>query len=908
VPILASGQVLGVLNAERKAVNGFSDEDEILLSTIADQMATVLERAKFINEVENKANQLSLLNQATLTTSRVLEPDELIQLIARQIINLFNPDSFLLTLFDDQTDEIEIAIAVEAGEIDKEKSGARVPISQGGLTTLLRDTGQALQIDDLESSPLLVGYKQFTTDMRGSWLGIPLISGKKILGALTVQYYEQKEFETEQTQFLESLAAHAAIAINNGRLFEEIQTRYRLNNQLARLSEDLNRSQTFQKVIETIGKSSLALVNAEMAAVYVRQGDTAYRAWDYGLSPRYSEAVTSGLSSVPGAKLLNSHNPIFIPDISQLPKDEIIRQLAEKEGIVSIALWPIVYEGQTIAALGTYRRESYTYSEDEKDIMMAFSRQAAVSLENSRLLEAERSRRMETEALYKTTLALTSTLDIDRVLSNILVELYRVIDYHSASLHLQEGEVVRIVAAEGLQIEPDKVIGTEYSADAILFQEMMQTMRPVILHDAQNDERFRHMGDLRTVRGWIGIPLVVGEKMIGCLTIDSDQLGAFDEAHATQAVAFANQAAIAIESARLFSQTQRRLQVLQSIHTIDQAISGNLDISITLEVFMEQAINLLDIEAIKVYAYDSDAQLFDLLSHRDLIPNRPKPKRQFYNPDLVEKAISSRDIVRFVNGNSRRNYPQTGTPVYFVSPLITKGQVRGVLEVFSKEDFVPNEEWLDLLQTLSTQAAISIENDELISSLQKSNDELVVAYDRTLEGWAYALELRDRETIGHARRVTELTVKLARLMGIKGTDLANIRRGTLLHDIGKMGLPDSVLLKDGALDEDEEKLMQTHPQLAYDMLSSIPYLEKALAIPYHHHEKFDGTGYPHGMKGEDIPLAARIFSVVDVWDALIYDRPYRGAWDKQKAIAYIKSESGKHFDPQVVKKFLELIK
>lgn len=906
VPIKAGGQVFGVLNAEREYVNAFTEEDEFLLTTIAGQMASALERGKFVTEVENQANQLSLLNQATLTTSRILEPDELIQLIAKQIIDLFNPDSFSITLFDEKEDCIEIAIAVEDGSIDHEKSGVKIPFSQGGLMTLLRDTGDTLQIDDLENSPLLVGYHQFSAEMRGSWLGIPLVSGKKILGALTVQYFENKIFDADQTQFLESLAAHASIAINNGRLFDEIQTRYRLNNHLSQLSEALTRPQTVEKMIETIGKSAISLVNADAAGVYVRQGDQANCAWSHGLHGENAQKLGRELATKDGKQLIDSQSPILIPDVSKLPEDSPSRKQAELEGLVSIAIWPLVYEGQTIAALGCYRRESYTYTDDEKEVMMGFARQAAVSLENARLLEAERSRRMEAEALYKTTLALTSSLDHDRVLSNILVELYRVIDYYAASLHLLDGDLIKIVAAEGLHILPEKFIGREYSANVGFIREMVAMKTPVIVDDIRDYPEALQVVGMPNVRGWIGVPLVVSEEVIGFLAIVSDRVSAFDESHATQAVAFANQAAIAIETARLFGQTQRRLHGLQSIHAIDQAISSNLDINITLEVFVEQALNLLDVEGIKVFGYDVDAQMFDLLAQRDLLSKRQSPADQFYHPDLVKRCIFDREIVRMIDRSE--NSPMKGNiRSYFVAPLITKGQVRGVLEVFGSGKISPSSEWLDLLNTLATQAAISIENDELISSLQKSNDELITAYDRTLEGWAYALELRDRETIGHARRVTELTVRLARTMGIKGAELANIRRGTLLHDIGKMGLPDSVLLKHGPLDKDEEKLMKTHPQLAYDMLSTIPYLRLALDIPYYHHEKWDGTGYPQGLKGEEIPLAARIFSVVDVWDAVIYDRPYREAWEKEKAIAYILSESGKHFDPQVVQKFMELI-
>jgi putative nucleotidyltransferase with HDIG domain len=181
------------------------------------------------------------------------------------------------------------------------------------------------------------------------------------------------------------------------------------------------------------------------------------------------------------------------------------------------------------------------------------------------------------------------------------------------------------------------------------------------------------------------------------------------------------------------------------------------------------------------------------------------------------------------------------------------------------------------------------------------------AYDETIEGWSNALELRDEETEGHSQRVTEMTLNIARMMNVKTDELVHVRRGALLHDIGKMGIPDAILLKPGKLTVEEWAVMRKHPVYAYDMLAPIDYLRPALDIPYCHHEKFDGTGYPRGLKGEEIPLPARIFAVVDVYDALTSDRPYRKAWSKEEALKYIHEESGTHFDPQVVEAFLKTI-
>ncbi|HDD55628.1 MAG TPA: HD domain-containing protein, partial [Chloroflexi bacterium] len=190
---------------------------------------------------------------------------------------------------------------------------------------------------------------------------------------------------------------------------------------------------------------------------------------------------------------------------------------------------------------------------------------------------------------------------------------------------------------------------------------------------------------------------------------------------------------------------------------------------------------------------------------------------------------------------------------------------------------------------------------------QRAHLDLQIAYDATIEGLVRALEYRDMETEGHSQRVTDLTLKLAKSMGITGEELDHIRRGALLHDIGKIGVPDSILHKPGKLDEDEWAIMREHPQYAYDLLKEIAHLRPALDIPYYHHEKWDGTGYPRGLRGEQIPLAARIFAIVDVYDALTSNRPYRGAWSKEKALDYIRQQSGTHFDPQVVEVFMKLI-
>ncbi|MEW6180746.1 MAG: HD domain-containing phosphohydrolase [Chloroflexota bacterium] len=244
---------------------------------------------------------------------------------------------------------------------------------------------------------------------------------------------------------------------------------------------------------------------------------------------------------------------------------------------------------------------------------------------------------------------------------------------------------------------------------------------------------------------------------------------------------------------------------------------------------------------------------------------------------------------------------------YAAVPMLVNGKRYGILEVFAHKPFTPGDEWRAFFQTLASQTAIALDHNQMIQDIQHAYQELQQAYRATIEGWSATLELRDKETQGHSERMLTLSERLGRRMGLNEKQLEDLRYGVLLHDIGKMAVPDAILNKPGPLSEEEWAVMRQHPQFAYDVLSKIPFLKGAMDVIYCHHERWDGSGYPRGLKGEQIPLYARIFAVVDVWDALTNDRPYREAWSTEKALAYLQEQAGILFDPQVVEKFVALI-
>jgi HD-GYP domain-containing protein (c-di-GMP phosphodiesterase class II) len=409
-------------------------------------------------------------------------------------------------------------------------------------------------------------------------------------------------------------------------------------------------------------------------------------------------------------------------------------------------------------------------------------------------------------------------------------------------------------------------------------------------------------------------PLISHDQVVGVLSLLSDTEAFFDFERIDFFNAFSLLAASALDNSRLYESTQRQLSQLQTLRAIDQAILSTLDLKSMVEVILKEVAKHIHVDALALLLLDPKTQTLDFVDgfgfHFDTFKHSHlKVGESFAGQVALEKRVVLVENLKEDPKNFARalNFSEEGFMMYLGTPLIARSEVKGVLEIFQRTPFKPDTDWLTLLETLANQIAIAIDNALLVKSLQSSNTELSTAYDAISDGLSRALELRDRETQGHTYRVTEMTVYLAQRMGTSDTDLTHIRQGALLHDIGKMGVPDAILLKPGSLTSDEWKIMQQHPLYANDILSQIDHLKPAMDIPLYHHEKWNGTGYPKGLKGEQIPFAARLFALADVYDALTSDRPYRFACSKKEALDYIKAQSGIHFDPVILQLFVKLI-
>ncbi len=526
-----------------------------------------------------------------------------------------------------------------------------------------------------------------------------------------------------------------------------------------------------------------------------------------------------------------------------------------------------------------------------------------------------RRRVAELEAVNRISSALRSAEDISQMLPALLDEILIILDAKVGLIALNppaSGELENFVARGWLR-----------DLDSLFNESGTGLLKSILAHpiryygkDFSEIEAFDV--EIRELfpKGWGGaiLPIQAVNQALGLILVSVPLPRMLTDSEIRLLETLAEIAGSSIHRMLLYEETQRNMQRIGALHEIDTIIRSNLDLGVTLGVILEHAVQQLHLDAANIYLLDSHSPYLQQTAELGLAAWTSIRQRVRMGEGLVGRAALERqrviggpDDFEQEVGERARMFRDERFQQSFGVPLLSRGKVTGVLEVYSRKKLSPDKEWLDFLGNLAGQAALAVEDLRLLESLHHSNAELTQAYGETIEGWSRAMDLHEREAEGHTRWVTELTLELAQKMGLPDEMMVHIRRGVMLHDIGKIGVPDNILHKPGALTEAELEIMRSHPRLAYELIAPVAYLQPALDIPYCHHEKWDGSGYPRGLKGEQIPQAARLFAVVDVYDALTSDRPNRRPWTKQKAIRYLLDQSGKHFDPQVVEMFVKMI-
>ena len=558
------------------------------------------------------------------------------------------------------------------------------------------------------------------------------------------------------------------------------------------------------------------------------------------------------------------------------------------------------------------------FTEDDERLLNSLANQVSTSIAKIQYHAAQKLRTKEISALYETAVATTSITDIDVLYEKIfehVVDLFPLDTFSIVEFDSNDESVkIAFVMENGKRMKAWE--GTRFTRDENgLIGRVICDQRPYLAYDLEIEKPALCVPSSNPpARSWLGVPLLVKGNAVGGVSVQSFKPNVFDENHQRLLESLAALLAGVIASTRLIEHSQNQIARLEALHDIDLVINSSMNLQVTLNILLDQVIEKLQVDAAVILLLNPATNMLECTSSHGFRTQAINNYKIDMGDGISGKTAMERHLIEALNLVDETTFPYTDLMQqeqfisYYSVPLIAKGQVKGVLDIFNRSLLNPDDEWFNFLETLGGQAAIAIDNTQLLEELHLSNAELLLAYDKTLEGWSKALDMRDKETEGHTQRVVDMTLQIAKVMGVPEADQIHIRRGALLHDIGKMGIPDAILLKPGPLSETEWEIMRLHPQYAYDLLSPIKHLFPALDIPYAHHEHWDGTGYPRQLKGEDIPLAARIFSVVDVWDALTSDRPYRSAWSAKKTIDYIQAQSGKYFDPHIVDVFTKLVK
>ncbi len=714
-----------------------------------------------------------------------------------------------------------------------------------------------------------------------SAISMPLSTEGQAFGALTIFSREPERFQPQEVRLLVELVDNLAYGIRLLRSREEARS----------VGEALHESELKYRTLFDASADSILVETLDGRILDVNSA--ACSLFGY----RREEITTLHVTDLIPAEVLES-----LPDL-----------ISE----------PLTGSGMMMEALARKKNEQVFQARINTQVAVIDGEQVLIVYVRDITTQKAVEEQMRQNADHARTLAhvaarLNARLDLSVVLKAVCEATVQALDISVAILTLYEPdgkETVSQVAEYGLPEQYQKSLGKLagiLKTDLMVDEGNIQWTPDLQMEPAVTANPLLHEMGVHTC---IRMVLQRNNEAIGVLTgytIGEPHHFTLDEIDLFHGLG--DQAVQAIVNARLYEETQRRLSQVQALHAIDLEIAESMDLFVTLHVLLVHITEQLNVDSAAILLFEEGQSRMEFAAGCGFRTRMVERSLLAQSQSFANQAALERETVyapQLFQGDAEQVRPlkisRSGDVTLVVAPLISKGEVKGVLEVYCYEEFDPDPEWMEFLESFASLSAITIDNAQLFNDLQNKNVELEVAYNATIEGWSRALELRDKETQGHTDRVAELTLRLARAMGISEAELVHIHRGALLHDIGKMAIPDAILLKPGDLTEDEWKIMKRHPVIAYELLYPIAYLRPALDIPYNHHEKWDGSGYPRGLRGEDIPLAARIFSVVDVWDALTSQRPYRADWSYRDAYEYIRDQAGAYFDPAVARTFLKFM-
>jgi PAS domain S-box-containing protein len=915
IPLVTRAKVIGYITLDSYEVGTYDDANVETAMAFANQAAAGIENARLFQEQGERSKIIEALAAIANEIATTREVFPALDQIAQRALDLLNANHVAIYLV--QEDNVTLKTVTAHGSYRKELLGHTRKAGEGITGNVFLNGKPEIVNNTSEDARRVIipGTPEKETKLE-SLMSSPLILHGKSIGVINVwRFKENGLFNEAELNFLVGIAHQVSICIESGRLFQETIRQAQEAAAIAEVGRDISATLQLDVVMERIASYAINLLHAETSAVYLTEATTSTLRAIAALGSESEEIKNDPLTmgdGILGNIALQTVGEI-VNNTANDPRTIIVRG-TEQHPFEHIMGVPILLKDRHTGLLAVWRTGPGTeFTPRELEFLTSLARQAAVAIENARLYDEAQRRLKELEIVNRISTSLRLTQSVADMLPILLNETLELVKTPHGSIWLYDHANDRLVqqAARGVDTKlrhtslslMDGIIGHTFRTGKTYLSSDLKS--DVLLFDGNRDS-------IASGLACACIPIQSTGGPVGVITIEMEMGRQIDD-ELNLLTIIAEITGNSIHRAQLYDQSQRQVRRLTSLRDIDAAIASSFDLRLTLNILMDHTLSHLNVDAVNIGLYHPDLRTLSYLpgvGFNIASPTRPQVR---IGEGLAGQVILKQQTCHITNLQSAPEasnellVKREGFVTYIGIPLIVKGQLKGVFEIFHRMPLSPTPDWMEFLHTLAGQAAIAIDSSQLFENLQRSNQELIQAYDTTLEGWARALELRDRETEGHTRRVTELTLRLARYMGVRESELVNIHRGVLLHDIGKMGVPDHILKKKGELTKEEWAEMCQHPIYAYNLLSPIAFLRGVLDIPYCHHEHWDGSGYPRGLKGEQIPLSARIFSVVDNWDALLSDRPYRKAWPREKVISYLRESAGKILDPKVVEIFLQMI-
>jgi PAS domain S-box-containing protein len=915
IPMITRGKVIGCITLDNLLPDTYRAGIFETALAFANQAAAAFENARLFQEQGRRSKIIETLADIANEIATTRDVQAALDQITQRTLDLLNANNVAIYLV--QEDNVTLR-TVSAHGVYRKEILSHIRKAGEGMSGNVFLNGKPEIINDTHIDPrrVVVPGTPENPESIDSLMSSPLILRGKTIGVINAwRAKENGLFNETELNFLVGIAHQVSICIESGRLFQETKRRAQEAAAIAEVGRDISSTLNLNTVLDRIVSYAMDLLSAETSAVFLSDTSSSMLRAIATLGKDSEELKNHSL--IIGTGILGN---IALQNAGEIVNDTlndpraITVQGTEDEPFEHIMGVPIVLKDKNIGLLAVWRSGVGTdFTPRELDFLTSLARQTGVAIENARLYDETQRRVKELEIINRVSTSMRMAQSIDEMLPILLNETMALLDTPNGSIwmysHTSNMLVQKIAHGASAMIAHtslspiDGIVGHSFTSG-----------KRYIASDLKNDPLLSSLNRKSVSPGLAGIfvPIQSTAGPVGVLVIEVEQGRQLSQEFNLLTI-LAEITGNSIHRVQLFEQSQMQVRRLTTLRDIDAAITSSFDLRLTLNILMDQTLNHLNVDAVEIGLYHADIQTFTYLASSGFqVPSPTRPQVRL-GEGLAGQVIVKQSILHVTdlqNAPETRNEPlirREGFVTYIGIPLIVKGQIKGVFEVFHRSPLSPTLDWMEFLHTLAGQAAIAIDSSQLFENLQRSNQELRQAYDTTLEGWARALELRDRETEGHTRRVTKWTLELARFMGVSDKELVNIHRGVLLHDIGKMGVPDHILKKTGPLSDEEWQEMRQHPVYAYNLLSPISYLRGALDIPYCHHEHWDGSGYPRGLKGEQIPLSARIFSVIDVWDALLSDRPYRKPWPRDKVANYLREVAGKILDPTIVDIFFNMM-